>query len=126
MNLLLDTHIFLWWLQDSKKLSISVKSKIADASNLIHLSSVSVWEMRIKQRLGKLDIPDNFRAIITSDDFIALPLTHAHAENVYSLENHHNDPFDRMLISQAQVEELTLVTADTKILRYDIKTLGNY
>ena len=123
-RLLLDTHVLLWSLTEPQKLSRRTRDALEDAQNEVFASSVSVWEIAVKRALGKLKAPDNLEASIKEQDFIPLNLTFLHAEQAGALPPHHGDPFDRMLIAQAQVEGLILVTRDARILRYGIRTMN--
>ena len=120
MNLLLDTHVLLWWLDDHPALSKKAKAAIADGKNLVFVSAVIIWEIRIKQALGKLKIPRNFRRVLDDQPFEILDITVEHAHAVGDLPAHHRDPFDRMLVAQAKVEGLTLVTRDIHLKEYKI------
>jgi PIN domain nuclease of toxin-antitoxin system len=123
MNLLLDTHILLWWLDDSPALSSQARNAIARTDNLIVLSAAVIWEIRIKQALGKLEIAENFYEVIKEQGFEMLPITPDHAYAVGDLPKHHRDPFDRMLIAQARFEGLTVVTHDAIFKKYRIPVL---
>ena len=123
-RLLLDTHTVLWWLTDPEKLHRDAFQSIESEQNEVFVSSVSVWEIAVKRALGRLKAPDNLEAAVTDQDFIPLHLTFLHAERAGALPPHHGDPFDRMLIAQAQVEGLILVTRDIRISRYGIRTMG--
>ena len=123
MNLLLDTHILLWWLDDSPALSSQARNAVADTDNLIILSAVVIWEIRIKQALGKLMIAKNFYEVTKKQAFEMLPITSDHAYAVGELPEHHRDPFDRMLIAQAKFEGLTVVTHDAIFKKYQIPVL---
>jgi len=120
MNLLLDTHVLLWWLDDNPTLSAKAKAAIADGENLVFVSAVVIWEIRIKQALGKLEIPSDFREVLDDQSFEMLDITVEHAHTVGDLAAHHRDPFDRMLVAQAKVESLTLVTRDILLKKYKI------
>ena len=120
MNLLLDTHILLWWLADEPRLGQSIRESIVNPSTRVMISAVSVWEIGIKQALGKLKVPESILPVIQSEGFEELPITCQHAELAARLPNHHRDPFDRMLIAQAVLEGLTLVTNDKQIETYDL------
>ena len=120
MNLLLDTHVLLWWLDANPTLSEKAKSTIADGNNLVFVSAAVIWEIRIKQALGTLEIPSNFRKVLDEQPFEMLPITAEHAHAVGDLPAHHRDPFDRMLIAQATVERLSIVTRNTIIKEYKI------
>jgi len=123
MNLFLDTHVLLWWLDDSPKLSRTGRNAIADPENLIILSAVVIWEIRIKQALGKLEIPQNFYRVVKDQGFELLSITADHAHAVGDLPMHHRDPFDRMIIAQAKLENLHVVTHDIMFQKYDIPVL---
>lgn len=120
MNLLLDTHVLLWWLDDHPTLSKKARTTIADPENLVLISAAVIWEIRIKQALGKLEIPRNFRNVLDRQPFEMLDITAHHAHAVGDLPAHHRDPFDRMLVAQAKVEGLTLVSRDVRLKRYKI------
>jgi PIN domain nuclease of toxin-antitoxin system len=112
MRLLLDTHILLWWLADSPSLSDQARGLIADPDNAVFVSAVSLWEIRLKQSLGKLQLPSDFEERLAAETFENLPLLADHTREVASMPWHHRDPFDRMLIAQAQSAGFTFVTAD--------------
>ena len=120
MNLLLDTHVLLWWLDDHPTLSKKARTAIADPENLVLISAAVIWEIRIKQALGKLEIPRNFRNVLDRQPFEMLDITADHAHAVGDLPAQHRDPFDRMLVAQAKVEGLTLVSRDVRLKRYKI------
>ncbi|WP_291277729.1 type II toxin-antitoxin system VapC family toxin [Galactobacter sp.] len=119
---LLDTHVLLWWLGDDPKLSVLHRRIIADRSNTIFVSSVSVAEISIKSSLGKLDAPADCVDAVMSAGFDLLDFTAAHAEHLRSLPWHHRDPFDRMLVCQAQLEGLNLLTEDPRVREYNVVT----
>ena len=119
MTLLLDTHVVLWWRTDNRRLRKTVRRAIATA-DVVWVSAVSGWEVAIKQALGKLYLADSFASMVRASGFLELPLTLRHAEQLAHLGPHHTDPFDRMLIAQAQVERLSLVTHDPRFEPYDI------
>lgn len=123
MNLLLDTHALLWWLDDNPTLSAEARDAIADGRNLVFVSAVVIWEVRIKQSLGKLQLPSNFREVLDSQAFDELPLTVDHSHRLAELPPLHRDPFDRMLVAQAMAERLTVVTRDPNIARYPVRVL---
>ena len=125
MNLLLDTHVLLWWLADDASLSPRVREVVADGENIVFVSAVTVWEIRIKHKLGKLRIPGNFRQILDGQLFLPLDITAEHAHTVGELPDHHRDPFDRMLLAQAAVEKLTVVTADSQFEPYGLPLIRN-
>ena len=115
---MLDTHIYLWWLTDSRYLSKKAKNWIKEADE-VYISSASIWEAGIKIRLGKLDADLNeLVEAIETEGFIQLPITFKHAQAVSDLIDHHKDPFDRMLIAQALCEPLRFLTADKNLKEY--------
>lgn len=118
MHVLLDTHIFIWWLNDDVHLSKKARLLINDADD-IYISSASVWEAAIKVKLGKLDVDIDLLAnSIASEGFIELPVSVKHAVSVLTLPQHHRDPFDRILLAQAMSEPLRLITADQSLQVY--------
>jgi PIN domain nuclease of toxin-antitoxin system len=118
MRLLLDTHIYLWWLEDHPKLSEQAKRKIATAAE-VYVSSASIWEASIKAGIGKLDVDvDELVVQIEASGFQELPISARHAAAVRSLPGLHNDPFDRLLVAQAICEPLRLLTHDDKLKGY--------
>jgi PIN domain nuclease of toxin-antitoxin system len=119
-SLLLDTHIALWWLAD-EELSAEARALITDAED-VFVSAASVWEAGIKATLGKLRIDVPLAPVIESVGIAILPITGTHADRAAHLPPLHRDPFDRMLVAQAQLESLTLVTRDPKVLAYDVAT----
>jgi PIN domain nuclease of toxin-antitoxin system len=119
VNLLLDTHVFLWWDRRDKQLNPEAQALIANPGNAVFVSSASVWEIAIKRRLGKLDLRGSAVAAIGSNGFHELPILPIDAENAGALPWRHNDPFDRMLIVQAKRLTFTLVTADIVMRAYD-------
>ena len=124
MRLLLDTHTFLWWVSDWREIAEPAREVIADPVNEVFVSAVSGWEIGIKKARGRLVAPDNLAAVVEEKRFEHLPLTFDHAERAATLPPHHRDPFDRMLIAQAQAEGLTLVTRDSRIPLYDVSTMS--
>ena len=123
MRLLLDTHVLLWSLADDPRLATSVRDLIIDSEVGVFVSAASAWEITIKQGLGKLRAPDDLPAQLVAARFEALPISVEHAVAVLDLPDHHRDPFDRMLIAQARVEGLTVVTHDPQIGRYEVAVL---
>ena len=121
MNLLLDTHALLWWLNDDPMLADSARTAIADPENTVFLSAVVVWEIRIKESIGKLDLPDDFAEVLGGQRFAELPITVAHTHAIADMPAIHRDPFDRMLVAQAKVEEMVIVTRDTAIAEYGVR-----
>ena len=124
MRLLLDTHALLWALAEPTKLSGQAFDAVADERNDVFVSAVSAWEIAIKRALGKLLAPDDLETGIASQGFSPLHITFHHAEVAGALPRHHANPFDRMLVAQAQAEGLTLVTRDAHIPLYGVRTLA--
>lgn len=120
MRLSLDTHTFLWWLDDPKLLSQAARRAIRDGRNTVYVSAAAVWEIAIKRSLGKLDAPNDLEAAMVANRFLPLPVTVAHALAVEVLPDHHRDPFDRLLIAQARHEGFRLVSRDPQVARYDV------
>lgn len=112
MRILLDTHVYLWWLQDHPKLSTAGRDKIVAASE-VYVSSASIWEATIKAGIGKLEVDiHQLVAEISNNGFQELPISAKHAAMVAQLPDIHRDPFDRILVAQALCEPLRLLTAD--------------
>jgi PIN domain nuclease of toxin-antitoxin system len=118
LNILLDTHLLLWWLEASPSLSVQAREMISDPENTVFVSAVSLWEIWLKQSLGKLRLPVDFTGKLAAESFESLPLLASQTQQVSSLPWCHRDPFDRMLIAQAQVEKLILLTADEALAAY--------
>jgi PIN domain nuclease of toxin-antitoxin system len=119
MKLLLDTHVFLWWLADDPELSAATRAAIREPDALVHVSAATIWEIAIKARLGRLDVQNSdCAAEIEANGFVEMAITARHAQSAGTLPRHHDDPFDRMLIAQAQMEGLVLVTHDRRLRRY--------
>jgi PIN domain nuclease of toxin-antitoxin system len=121
---LLDTHVLLWWLDDPSLLSSGAQSAIRDQAHRAMVSTAAVWEMGIKKALGRLDIPSNLAAALDRDAIDVLEIGIDHALSVSELPMLHQDPFDRMQITQANLEGLTLITRDHRIQQYDVSWLG--
>jgi PIN domain nuclease of toxin-antitoxin system len=126
MNLLLDTHIFLWLNQNPSQMPKHLLDLCAEPQNTLFLSLVSPWEIQIKQQLGKLKLQVSLGEMISrqpiDNDLQILPITLTHIEALANLEAHHHDPFDRLLIAQAKTEAMLLVTVDRKIRDYSVMT----
>ncbi len=118
---LIDTHILLWWLSYDKMLSKKMIELIENPDNAIYISSGSIWEIVIKKTLGKLKAPSNLVETLQMNDLKTLPITVEHALKVEHLPTIHHDPFDRILIAQCMVENLTMITTDPMITRYKVK-----
>lgn len=116
MRYLIDTHVFLWFVSNAKELSQTTKTLIEDGQNEIHISIASLWEISIKTALGKLTINGNYESVIddVNDNSIQiLPVNFTHTVEQNRLPFHHRDPFDRIIISQAIVENMSFISADT-------------
>lgn len=124
MRFLLDTNALLWVLQTPERLRPEALAVLADRPNEVYVSIASIWESAIKAGTGKLVLPPEFLPTITSSGFRLLAIETTHALRVSSLPRHHRDPFDRLLIAQAMVEGLTLVTSDTMLPRYGVPILA--
>ena len=122
-RLLLDTHVLLWWLSDDPQLGQSTRQVISDPRNDIYVSAASTWEISIKRSLGKLSAPEDMDSIIDDEGFGKLPISPFHGDQAGMLPGHHKDPFDRMLIAQAQSEGLVVISNDEKINRYGIRVM---
>jgi PIN domain nuclease of toxin-antitoxin system len=122
VSLLLDTHVVLWWLSDDPTLAVEIKDRL-DHEPDVYLSAATVWEVAIKQSIGKLDKPADLAERVRDSGFRHLDITAEHALVAGRLPLIHCDPFDRMLIAQAQVERLTLVTRDAEIAKYEVGVL---
>ena len=123
MKLLVDTHVLIWAVLEDAALSERFRAALSDPAAEIHVSAVSVWEVAIKRALGKLAAPADLFDQAAASGCVALPITWDHARAVEALPMHHADPFDRMLIAQARVEGLTLLTADRAFAAYDVALL---
>jgi PIN domain nuclease of toxin-antitoxin system len=124
VRLLLDTHVLLWWLTKSRDLGAEARAAIAAEDSFVAVSAAVAWEIGIKRSLKKLEAPGDIRSQLARHDFAPLPITVEHAVHAGDLPPHHGDPFDRMLVAQAQLEALTIVTRDSNIRRYDVATLA--
>ena len=124
MNLLLDTHTFLWAIDDSPNLSQEARAAITDGNNLVFVSAATAWEISIKKAIGKLVFPGgSYLDELSVHRFMPLDITTEHALAVENLPQHHKDPFDRLLVAQAQIEKLTLVTRDPRIKQYSVQII---
>lgn len=119
MRVLLDSHVALWWLDDHVALGPRCR-EIIETADEAYFSAVTPWELGIKRALGKLTMPDGFVTTLSSGGFLPLAISVEHAEHAPTLPPHHRDPFDRMLVAQAKLEALTVVTADEALAAYDV------
>ena len=122
-RLLLDTHVVLWWLSDDRRLGEEARHLIANPGNYVAVSAASVWEMAIKSSIGKLSVPANVTGAVLDCGFAPLGISMEHAAQVGELPLVHRDPFDRMLIAQAQMEKLELMTRDTGLGEYQVNLI---
>ena len=124
MRYLLDTHAFLWFVLDDQRISTKAKSIIKDSKNEIYFSAASAWEMSIKIRLGRLTIEEDLEPFIikqlAENNFSTLSITIFHSIYTSKLPNIHKDPFDRMIVAQAQVEDLSIISKDKNIKKYSV------
>ena len=125
MRLLLDTHALLWWLDGDRRLSLKSRRAISSESNTILVSAASAWEITTKARLGKLpgaiDVAADVAGCVASQGFTPLDITLLHAQRAGNLTGEHRDPFDRMLIAQAQLEDVAIVSDDDVFDAYDVR-----
>lgn len=125
MKLLLDTHALLWWWLDDAQLSATARQHIADGANKVIASAASAWEIATKHRLGRLGLPaltfERYESLLAEDGFETLAVTVRHALVAGSYPQPHNDPFDRMLVAQAQIEGLTLVSGDPLLAQFSVE-----
>jgi PIN domain nuclease of toxin-antitoxin system len=123
VRLLLDTHTLLWVLTDARELAEDARGAILDTSNLVAVSPISGWELEAKRALGKLDAPTDLVDQVHRLRFVPVPITLEHGVAAGRLPLHHRDPFDRMLVAQAQLEEYVIVTRDSRIGLYDVDVM---
>jgi len=127
VRVLLDTQVWLWMLASPERLSRKSRTLVASAGTELVLSAASAWEIAIKHGLGRLQLPEAPGAYIPrlmeSTGISSLPVHHRHALHVATLPQHHRDPFDRLLVAQAQLEQLAILTADRRFRLYDVKVL---
>lgn len=123
MNVLLDTHILLWWLAADPSLPPRAGEVIAEPDTVVVVSAASAWEIAIKKAIGRLEAPDDLPNALDANGFDALTINVSHALAAGVLPTHHADPFDRMLIAQSRIESLTLVTVDRRFSDYEVDLL---
>jgi PIN domain nuclease of toxin-antitoxin system len=121
--LLVDSHALLWWRGDHRRLSVRAHQAIEDPDVPLFFSAASIWEIAIKRASGKLDVPEDLLDTMEQRGFVELPVLSRHAIIAGALPPHHGDPFDRMLVAQAQSEGLTLISGDERIAAYDVPVL---
>ncbi len=123
MKYLLDTHVLLWWLTEPEKIKLKAREIIRNRSNHIVVSSASFWEMAIKKSIGKLTLPHNLLEAVAAENFKLLPIMPEESLGVADLPFLHSDPFDRLLIMQAKLNDLIIITKDSKIAEYPVVTI---
>ena len=123
MNVLVDTHAFLWWITDDRRLPQSLHDAFSAGAHIAWLSAASIWEAEIKAATGRLDLGADLVTEAAAAGFKPLPINFEHAVAAARLPPLHRDPFDRMLVAQAQVEGLTLVTRDRRVAQYGAPVL---
>jgi PIN domain nuclease of toxin-antitoxin system len=121
VKLLIDTHAALWLLDEDTRLSPGADRMLTDPANEVLLSAAVVWEVAIKQSLGKLDAPEGFSSMLIDGGATALPVSIEHARAVATLPWHHRDPFDRLLVAQARSEDAVVVSGDERLRAYDVR-----
>jgi len=128
MKLLLDTHVFLWLNGSPEKLTTAAREACENPGNSLYLSLASVWEIQIKQQLGKLELDTPWQDMIKTqqidNDMALLPIQLAHVEGLAALPSVHRDPFDRMLVAQAITEGMTVITVDPVFSDYPVRVIG--
>jgi PIN domain nuclease of toxin-antitoxin system len=127
MRILLDTHAFLWWINDDQQLSLTARDMMSDSQNELFLSTASGWEIAIKAQLGKLKMPANLEQFIVEqllrNAISSLPIQLSHALHIYTLPLLHRDPFDRLLVAQSRLEKLPILTTDPQIGQYPVQVI---
>ncbi len=127
MKALMDTHVFLWWITEDPRLPAAITDLIGNGDNELFFSAASCWEIAIKAQLGRIEMiddPENFIPDQMAKNAVqGLPIQLSHALHVYNLPGHHRDPFDRILIAQAQLERMPIITSDPLIAKYNVDLL---
>lgn len=127
MRILLDTHVFLWWITDDPRLSVRARELIMNGENELLLSAASGLEIVIKARIGRIMIPGDAASFVSDQLQLnaigLLSIQMNHALHIYNLPTHHRDPFDRMLIAQSQVEGIPILTPDPDFMRYQVEVI---
>ncbi|MDD5224309.1 MAG: type II toxin-antitoxin system VapC family toxin [bacterium] len=127
MRILLDTQIFLWWIADDSRLSEKAREIIRNSENQLFLSAASGWEIAIKAGLGRIRLPQNPQGFVSrqlsANSIESLPIQMSHALQTFALPLHHRDPFDRIIVAQAQLEKMTVLSSDPQIARYEVKVI---
>jgi PIN domain nuclease of toxin-antitoxin system len=120
LNLLVDSHVAVWWLDAPTRLAPAARNAIAEGRNRVYLSVASIWEIGLEAARNKLRLPPDYVDLLQADGFGVLDIRRAHAERATALPPHHADPFDRMLLAQAEIEGLTMVTRDAALRAYGV------
>jgi len=123
-KVLLDTHVFLWWLDGNDQLGKSALELISDECNEVYVSAATAWEISIKSNKGLLEAPEDIDTAIEKVSFSKLPISVFHGQQAGNLPGHHKDPFDRMLIAQAQAEGLEILTCDSVFPLYGVRLIN--
>lgn len=123
MIVLLDTHALIWSLEDSPRLSAAARTIIEDSANVILVSAASAWEITIKRTLGRLAAPEDLQEAIEAAGFTQRSITFADAGRIGTLPEHHRDPFDRMLVAQALVDGVPIISCDPLVAQYPIQII---
>ncbi len=123
MRLLLDTHALIWWFTADRRLRATERPAIADPEAVVYVSAAAIWEIAIKASLGRIEVKGDLAQEMEESAFLELPIRWGHARAAGALPRHHEDPFDRMLIAQARVESLTLVSYDPAFRDYEVTLL---
>jgi PIN domain nuclease of toxin-antitoxin system len=127
VKILLDTHTFLWWITDDHRLSALAREILGDGNNELFLSAVTGWEITIKVQIGRLKLPDEPLQFVLEQMRInaiqSLAIQMNHALHVYTLPQHHRDPFDRLLVAQSQLEGLPILSADSQLASYRVQLI---
>jgi PIN domain nuclease of toxin-antitoxin system len=124
MKLLLDTQVLLWWLDDHPRLGVFAREHIADRNNQVYFSAASVWEAGIKEAKGQLRLADDFDAKLASEPFVPIAINLHHARHAGRLPLIHKDPFDRLLVAQCLVENMSLISADALLSDYGVLVIA--
>lgn len=123
----MDTHTFLWWIIDNPQISSRVRDIMSNSLNELFLSAASCWEIAIKAKIGRIKLPGRPQIFVSQQMALntiqGLPIQISHALHVFNLPHHHKDPFDRIIIAQAQLEKLPILTSDAMISKYKVKII---
>jgi PIN domain nuclease of toxin-antitoxin system len=123
VRLLIDTHVLIWWREDSPRVSARVRQEITDPTNEICVSVVSLWEIVLKRSSGRLQFPDDLEQVVREESFTLVPIDYRHLRTAEGLAWFHRDPFDRMMIAQALAEGIPIATADRHFAAYGVQVV---